>query len=550
MNVEFFYSAFQKQLEEVDRLMGLDADSSKPYEHKYSGRDILNSLLKIERLTQTDETARAAQAIIEYMLGVNHFETEEITESNNHYKKSLKRLLSLHPRDQGRYINTFQDVLNALGILCCNRGESESGLEYFNQAQALYKGIQSLKTLSFSHSYKDFLTGRDNFRFIIDGGVNHQKAEQNYTLTLFYMAQAYAKLGEKEKSAMFCAETMERQIKSGDYDIKDWAVNSINMSEYYNECGFLNQSLYTLLCGLSIIKTPKKKLSASLHMQIGRCYLSFLELGVKLHQEKSTIPESVFDQCMSFDPLTVLFPKLSPPLDLDSAKEVFKLANTSFKHALDYFVIDGYVTEHIEMKRDLSGLYRLLSYFELDESRILAMAQRRLELLEGYTRDINKQAYSQLWQRLMNEVASVYLDLYEVKTSQINGKKKKKVDLYNKANAHALSSIEKQIELLDFIKTFELNDDSAKDIIQSTLNLMFGIARTYSKMEHPDISTKIEFMQKGFKWYEKLQTYFREVKNGKYPHTIPDLIEQMRVCDEMVELLPRRISQVNAERLM
>ncbi|CAG9318986.1 unnamed protein product [Blepharisma stoltei] len=548
MEVNFFYSSLQRQLEEVDRLMGLEADSSKPYEHKYKAREILNSLLNEERVKENDESARAAQAIIEYLLGVNHFETEEITESNKHYKKSLKRLLSLHKRDQGRYINTFQDVLNALGILACNRGESQLGLEYFFQAQALYQGIQTLKRTSFSHNFKDFLTGVENFRFIIDGGVNHKKAEQNYTLTLFYMAQAYSKLGEKEKSAKFCAETMERQIRSDDYDIKDWAVNAINMAEYYNECGNLNQALYTLQCGMAIIKTPKKKLESSLHMQIGRCYISFLDLGVKLHQEKAPIPESVYQQCMIFEPLNIPFPRIEPPLNIDSAKELFKLANTSFKHALDYFVIDGYVTEHIEMKRDISSLYRLLSYFEMDENRIIAMAQRRLELLEGYTRDINKQAYSQLWQRLMNEVASVYLDLYEVKQGMIKGKKKKREDLYTKVNIHALSSIEKQMELLEFIQKFELNEDSAKDVIQSSLNLMFGIARIYSKMDHPDISIKVDYMEKGFRWYEKLQAYLREIQKGPHASKVPDLVDQMKVCEEMCELLPRRISQVNAER--
>jgi len=146
---------------------------------------------------------------------------------------------------------------------------------------------------------------------------------------------------------------------------------------------------------------------------------------------------------MSFDPIPVSFPGLSPSLDIEAAKELFKLSNAMFKSALEYFVIDGYVTEHIEMKRDISSLYRLLSYFEMDENRILAMAQRRLELIEGYTADLNKQAYSQLWQRLMNEIASIYLDIYEVKILQIKGKKKNKAEFYNKANINALTSIEK-----------------------------------------------------------------------------------------------------------
>ena len=43
----------------------------------------------------------------------------------------------------------------------------------------------------------------------------------------------------------------------------------------------------------------------------------------------------------------------------------------------------------------------------------------------------------------MNEIASIYLDIYEVKMLQIKGKKKNKAEFYNKANINALTSIEK-----------------------------------------------------------------------------------------------------------
>jgi len=59
----------------------------------------------------------------------------------------------------------------------------------------------------------------------------------------------------------------------------------------------------------------------------------------------------------------------------------------------------------------------------------------------------------------------------------------------------------------------------------------------------------LSLWKKGFRWYERLYNYFKEVKNGKWGEKIPDLDDQMRVCEEMVELLPRRISQVNVERL-
>jgi KIF-binding protein len=547
--MEFFYSTFQETLENVDVLMGKPADPSKPYEYKYIAREHLQSLQSHERMKQKDHISTAAEALIEYILGVNHFETEEITESDKHYNKCLALLLSLPLPYQAKYLNTFQDVLNALGILKCNRGESKQGLEYFYKSQALYESIKKTSAQNFSHTFKDYLKGSDNFRFIIQGGVNLRKAEQNYTLTLFYMAQAFSKLGEKHKSASYCAETLKRQMISGDYDMKDWAVNSINMAEYYVENYYFAQGVYILECGMSIITGRRRKLRSTLHMQLGRAYRALLELSVDVHRQNKDLPAQINEQVMLLPMLSPAWKETILPSNIETAKEVFKTANNHFKTALEYFVIDGYVTEHIEMKKDISGLYKSLCYFETSDVRVLAMLNRRLELIESFTKEINKQSYSTLWQHLMNEVASVYLDIYELKAAAANSQKKPKkaYEKHSAANPSALICIEKHIEMLDFISKFDKNDDSAKDIIQSSLNLMFGVARLYSKLEDGDTKVKVAYMEKSFRWYEKIRDYLQEVKNGKYSGSIPDLNDQIRICDEMISLMPIRIYQVNAE---
>ena len=545
--MEFFYSEFQSELERVDFLMGKQADPSKPYEFKYEAREVLQKLLEHPSLQGESSISTSAKAIVYYMLGVNHFETEEITQSDKHYSQALELLHSLPHEEQTRYLNAFQDLYNALGILYCNRGENQPGLDYFNKATLLYQGMKTAGGDKFSHNLMDYLAGIDDFRFIIDGGINIQKAEQNYTLSLFYMAQCYEKLGDKQKAAMYCAETMQRQMETGDYEIKDWAVNAISMAEYYQETKYLNMALYTLQCAMKLLPTDsKRKLRSTLHMQIARCFEAFLETGIELHESGSEIPREVHEKSVEFN-LEVPFPSYTPPLDLEAAKNTFKMSNYHFNEALKFFLIEGYVTEHIEMKRDISTLYRYLAYFEQDKRRVLAMVQRRLELVEPYTKELNSQAYSALWQQLMNEVAQLYLDIYDLKNDTLASKGKKKKDLYDKTNDFAMVSIEKQQELLEFIKTFEVNEDTAKDLIQSRLNIMFGVARIYSRLEHPDKSRKVEYMKKSLLWYERIQEYLQEVKKGQYAEKVSDLNEQLRICEEMVGLMPIRISQVNAE---
>ena len=99
--------------------------------------------------------------------------------------------------------------------------------------------------------------------------------------------------------------------------------------------------------------------------------------------------------------------------------------------------------------------------------------------------------------------------------------------------------------MLDFIEKFDKNDDTAKDIYQSSLNLMFGIARIYSKLEHCDVKAKVEYMGKSLFWYERIVKFLQELRSGQWGRAVPDVEEQLRISQEMVALLPLRISQVN-----
>mmetsp|Transcript_28882 Transcript_28882/g.51478 ORF Transcript_28882/g.51478 Transcript_28882/m.51478 type:complete len:551 (-) Transcript_28882:130-1782(-) len=540
----FLRTEFQRQLERVEQLMGEDADPAKPYEYKYQARALIEELSANSLLSQDSDISKAAQAFLEYLLGLNYFETEEITRSGIHYSKAFDLITQVSPQMQYKHLTTIQDLLNALGIHKCNQEEVEAGLKFFDQAVKLYDLAKSAGLKNSTSSFFDFLICREpKFNFVIDGGLNGRKVEQNYTLTLFYLAQAYSKLGKKDEAAWYCVLTMSRQIASGDYQVKDWSVNAINMAEYYAEQKLFSQAHYMLAAAISIVPEGKKmKLRKTLQMQMGRCLLSVMEFAVTSARDGVSEPPEVREQKITFPSLPVKWVEISLPADVEDAKELFRKANICFKEAMDFFVIDGYVTEHVEMKRDLCRLYKFLSVFEPDKKRLLAMTNRRLELIEGYTEELNSSAYPQLWQHLKTDVASTYVDLYEIKSN--TGRTTQKA--YDQANVCALKSIEHQAELLDFIQKFEMNSDSAKDIVQSSLNIMFGIARTYSRMETLKPKQKVEYMSKSFVWYERLSGYLKKVKTDGYSSTLPDFEEQERICAEMVSLMPMRIAQYNA----
>jgi KIF-binding protein len=205
-------------------------------------------------------------------------------------------------------------------------------------------------------------------------------------------------MGENEKAVQNCADTMKRQLTFKEYEIKDWAVNCINIAEYFVKNGHLAQAEYCLLSGFAILpedNTRKKKLRATLQMQLGRYYMERMAIQAALFRESQTLDQDkALKKFVEFPELSVKFPsKVDDFKSIEDAKTLFRLANTQFKRSLDYFVLDGYVTEHIQMKQDVSKLYKLLSSLESDKDRFIAMQERRRELLEPITKDINPKAY-------------------------------------------------------------------------------------------------------------------------------------------------------------
>ncbi len=52
------------------------------------------------------------------------------------------------------------------------------------------------------------------------GGINKEELEDTHTLTLFYLAQAYTKMGLKEKAAQHCGNTLQRQFATQKYEVR------------------------------------------------------------------------------------------------------------------------------------------------------------------------------------------------------------------------------------------------------------------------------------------------------------------------------------------
>ena len=261
-----------------------------------------------------------------------------------------------------------------------------------------------------------------NFLIFIDGGINKQSFEHNYTLTIFYYAQAFTKLGFKKKAIKYCSITLKRQIEFNEYDLKDALINCINLSDFYMGNQYYAQAEYILISALSLLPedlNKKKRLRASIQNQLGKYFLERLRFAIGRIKEQIFISDNdelssiVNKRIFTINSLNIVWPKIDDVKNLEQAKTLFRLSNTQFKKALTYYKMDGYVTEHIQINMDISQLYKLLIQFENDNNRVFAMEERRINLLEPIYNTINHKVYVIQWQEISLELAEIYSEIFE-----------------------------------------------------------------------------------------------------------------------------------------
>ena len=98
---------------------------------------------------------------------------------------------------------------------------------------------------------------------------------------------------------------------------------------------------------------------------------------------------------------------------------------------MDYFVLDGYVTEHIQMKQDLSKLYKHLAMMETNAQRVFAMHDRRREMLEQIIKDINPKAFEVQVIEIEVELSDIFSSMFDINYQEIqqNPKAPKKAEI-------------------------------------------------------------------------------------------------------------------------
>ena len=570
-NIFLLYTMFQQIIEKANNFYNQESQAEKS-KSIIMIKSLIDSSFINQFKSSNEIIYSCLNGILYYYLGTFNANNEDQSICEESFTKSLKFFNSLPSIIKMRYLNFYQEIFNNLGILFYNRGEIKKGLQHFAKAEQIYKVFLNLSNYNYTNDFSLFMdkcsklneninNNKENdeknilFSFIIDGGINNKNFEHNYTLTVFYYAQAFTKLGFRKKAIHYCSLTLKRQIEYNEYDLKDAVTNCINISDFYLENQNFAQTEYILLCALSLLPKDlelKKKLRASVQAQLGKYYLERLKLALLLKRKGITISgeanlkKLLNTQKFTINNLEIKFPEIKDVTTLEEAKTIFRLGNTQLKKALKIFIMDGFVTDHIKISQNISNLYKYLIFFETDNGRIFAMEERRINILEPIYKAINHKVYVMQWQEVSLELAQIFCEIFESNYELFRVKQKKmSTKEIEEINGYGKKSIFYYEDIIGYIETEygKENEKKLEDFI-TIITIKSNIARLYSKIiVLDDIKKRVELLKKSYDIYNDV---YKLLKGSKAIFgEKEELKENLTMCEEMLGMLPIKIDKVN-----
>ncbi|KAM4703311.1 KIF-binding protein [Rhinophrynus dorsalis] len=581
---------------------------TEPYRSKYRARELLREVRTLLGLREQDEEAEEGQgeagvqsagsdsqeeaeerllvarlAVIEFRLGVNHTETEEMSAGEEHLVKSGRILERFRLTEEG--VSVYIQAQNNLGILWADRGEILVAQTYLESAESLY--YQYMKEIGKPPIDPDehFLSEEQK----LTEQERSKKFERVYTHTLYYLAQVYKHLKQDEKAAQYCHTTLQRQLEYDGYNPVEWAINAATLSQYYLTKQCYMESRHCLAAANVIFskagqipcaeaakeneaEQERLELLRQKKAEIARCWVKYClnllqdarkkledsigELDVDIQDELKALRKKEEDEKEKGRKKAVLFGSsdlydsilaaeekvdCSYPLDFKEAREVFLIGQNYINEAKEYFLLDGHVTDHIEIMQDHSALFKVLAFFEEDYERRCKMHKRRIDMLEPLCKELNPQYYLLVCRQLQFELADTYYEMMDLKVAIGNRLDEMDSHIVKKINSLAQSAIKYYEMFLDSLRNPEKKFPEVleEDVLRPAMVAKFHIARLYGKLISTDGKKQLENIQTSLSYYSFLVDYCE-----KHEEAIKAVETELELSKEMVALLPTRMERL------
>eukprot|EP00466_Bigelowiella_natans_P006935 jgi/Bigna1/69975/fgenesh1_pg.10_\ len=565
----------ERGIAEAKGLMGVTTDPEKePYKSKYKARQIINGLLAMlgEINVEEEEKAKEAKKIVKgkeepkamderkrawlgrlhHLMAVNYSETEEGGRSKPHLKRA-KECLEVKPlqvkwcginhRNSNQYfahtmiVASFWvfvlgthpveliDVYNHIGINRSNRQEfkEHASSRHVGDIHGCCVRLMTQAKTILQKAFALYSDAKEEGK-----GEGKAELEAKHTLSLYFLAQVEGHLGNGTESAKLLAKTLHRQL-TGEIDAKDWVVNATSISGFYINSGHYKQADHML-------QAAKKVLDSR---------WAIPEAQVNGFKDESVRMAQLMNGEDFFPSLKLCRPESYAACGTyKEARKAFLSGMKALTKAEKFFVLDGFVTEHIKILQEKSQFWKFLAQREEDLSRRAKMHKRRGNLLRPVLHEISSSAYGNEIQQMADEVASSATIMLEIKEHLFPKlAKNKRSDAVNKINKLAHTAI---LYYRLFIRGFHKNygpdppDKIDAEIVKHYLTARFHIARLYSKIVGDTIPATCKLTQSSLEEYKLI------VKLAK-KYDCKDFKEELQICKDMVDVLPAKIANWQRE---
>ncbi|KAL0226219.1 hypothetical protein P9112_013543 [Eukaryota sp. TZLM1-RC] len=516
-------STFVQRLHDIVLIDLQDAPDTNPFIHKYTARDLYQSLydeLSEPSKPEEDPIHTLNLLTIRSRLAINYFNTEETSEASRRLESLLPEFLShLHGREDLEidcYISEYFEAVNSLAVIKANRSEFEEASTILTSCLEFATSLNLVPSLELIESGKSNPNPNPN----TNAFPGTSPACEHLTQSLYLLAQVRTSLHDKVSAANLLKAVLARKQGSiSEEERITWSNHMIDLAQFFIDNNDLNDAEQLLIQSREILSNldgeTVLETESTINSHLGRLELARL---VDLCEDKQS----------------------NKHVDISLVDRLYRSALEYFHDALSFFVLDGYVTDHITLLKCTSQAHRCMALCCDDREHALRYHEKRLPLLESIIPTLNPQPYSDIIRVMRLDVADVYYFLLEGKralATDIKEIHKKCVSLARTALRHCL-----------YVRISCIRDGSRRDDVLSIVDKDFGLVfdplKEYKRPEEYGkvVRSSIEYIGDDF-----LDTYLSATfLSAKLWTTIPALdpmqesayaVRGMMYYDQVCEIL-------------
>ena len=491
----------------------------------------------------------AQRILLLYDISIVDYETEESGASLRNIQLA-KDLLNQHFRDNLRYLLFWTNVLNHFALIQSTFGELEQSLEALTHSQNMYlqwKANPTDNVLNLIEAFDEEIgVIRSRSASEVDRNLE-TTIEKNYTETIYFMAQVLQSLGQNDKSAEMCMQTLKRQADFGDFDALDWAVNAGTLCQYFASHDDFLTARHLLASSFIMIERVKEtesnqellsKRKADLDRIFTKYCLMLLEGPTVSEAPKAT--ERILDYAVVVEKEEGI--PVSIPKNYEEAVVIFNAGVKHVSSALQFFTLNEHASDHADCILDQSKLYRLLASFQPQADKVCKLHKRRVDLLQELLKQLNPTHFLSYNRKINFELGETFSEMIHFKTVE----KSSSESVTKQAALKVTSFINKSIEhFQQFLDTFvdkttkkikdNLDDEDVRPVIVALLNQ----GRLHSKLKSSDPKLQLKYLTDSETCYRKAVDYLE-----RNPSKEAIVKEEATVLRELLQLLPERTALV------